>query len=119
MRLALLLGLLAFVNTCQEDNDPDPYITTCLVPGCIDYKIQEIMAEPVRNPRASITFIRTEKAIYFYIPAYCCDFPSVLLDAQCNVVCNPDGGIAARGSGGCPELKEEIERYTYWEDRRQ
>ena len=121
MRLVLFLGLLAFINTCQDDDGAEPIdpITVCPEPSCINYKINEMMSEPLRNPKASVTFIRTKTTLYYYIPAYCCDFPSVLLDHECNVICNPDGGIAARGSGNCPELKDEIERYVIWEDTRQ
>jgi hypothetical protein len=118
MRLALFFGLLAFINTCQEDDavvDPG----NCMPLDCIREKIREIASEPVRNPRASVIVIQTKTTYYYYIPAYCCDFPSTLLDAQCNIICNPDGGIAARGTGDCPELANEIERRVYWEDPRQ
>jgi hypothetical protein len=123
MRLALLFALLAFVNTCQDDDITDPNgengkLITCLPMSCIDEKIRQFISEPVSNPRASITVIETKTTHYFYIPARCCDIPSQLLDAGCNLICNPDGGIAAR-EGSCPEIKDEIRRSIYWEDSRQ
>jgi hypothetical protein len=116
MRLAMLFGLLAVINTCHEkEKDPEPI---CWFESpCIYEKITQIMSEPVRNPKVSVTFIRTQSGYYYLISGYCCDVPSVLLDHDCKVVCHSDGGIATR-SESCPELANEIERYVIWEDKR-
>ena len=108
----LLLGVLMMACVCGEEVSGD---TT---PYCIEQKIAAIEKEPVRSPAASVTMIITRSKTYFYIPPYCCDFYGELYDDECNLVCNPDGGIGGNGNGNCPDYSI-VEERVIWEDKRQ
>lgn len=115
MRLALLLGLLAFVNTCRQE-DPEPEIITCYFP-CIDSKISQLMDEAPKNPRVSITEIHTKNKGAFWLISGHDNVPAVLLNYSCEVVCHPDEGAAAR-TGSCPELTDITLQEVIWKDER-
>lgn len=70
-------------------------------PECLKEVIQELVAEPVRNPPASLWRYEYDGQIVYYIPQYCCDFPSTLLDSDCEFICSPDGGFSGQGDGKC------------------
>lgn len=70
-------------------------------PECLKEVIGEIESEGVRNPPASIWRYEYDGQIVYYIPPYCCDFPSTLLDSDCNFICSPDGGFTGQGDGKC------------------
>ena len=106
----LLIGAVMAACVCWEE----PLDT---VPICIEQKISELESEPVRSPAASVTMIITRSNTYFYIPPHCCDFYGELYDAQCNLVCNPDGGITGSGNGNCPDYTV-LEERVIWEDKR-
>ena len=70
-------------------------------PECLSDVISEIESEPVRNPPASLWRYEYDGQIVYYIPQYCCDFPSTLLDSDCEFICSPDGGFSGQGDGKC------------------
>jgi hypothetical protein len=71
---------------------------------CIKDEIQKIKNEAERNPPGAIyRYTYQQKKVYF-IPQYCCDFFSVLLDENCVRICHPDGGIAGNGDGKCSDF---------------
>jgi hypothetical protein len=107
----LLMGMVASACVCG-DEEPETRI-----PSCMQRKISKIESEPVRNPAASVTMIITTDKTYFYIPPYCCDFYGELYDDQCNLVCNPEGGITGSGNGDCPDYTA-VEEIVIWEDKR-
>ncbi|MBL7873139.1 MAG: hypothetical protein JNM78_16090 [Cyclobacteriaceae bacterium] len=82
-------------------------------------KITELKNEEVRNPPASIWQYSYQGKTVYYIPQFCCDFPSVLLNPDCSVVCSPDGGITGNGDGKCADFfssrKNEV---LIWKDNR-
>lgn len=97
--------------TCVQDLEPNK--------KCIDYVIDQIKSEAVRNPPAKIYESVYKKAKFYYIPPYCCDVYGTLLDEDCNVVCHPDGGLTGKGDGYCPEFVKELNHYElFWEDDR-
>ena len=88
-------------------------------PACIGDLIADMEAEPVRNPPSSITEYVIDGERYFYIPPYCCDAYSELLDDECETVCNPDGGFDGKGSGTCPDLDTATSTRVIWTDDRE
>lgn len=96
---------------------------TCIeefpIPVCIQDLITEIKDEPVRNPPASVWQYLYEGKKVYYIPQFCCDFPSILKDSSCITLCSPDGGLTGSGDGRCSnfftERKEEV---LIWKDTR-
>lgn len=114
MRLALVLGLLAFVNTCQEE--PEPEITVCYFP-CINAKVSQFMEAAPKTPRISVTEFHTKKNGAFWLISAYDNAPAVLLNYNCEVVCYPDGDVAAR-TNSCPELSDITLQEVIWKDKR-
>jgi hypothetical protein len=104
--------LLLWIIACGGDD------TSSDVPACVDDVIAGLEADPVRNPPSSVTEYVIDGERYYYIPPYCCDAFSVLLDDQCDTVCNPDGGESGKGSGKCPDLDAATSTRVIWEDDR-
>ena len=89
------------------------------IPLCINTLIEKIKAEKVRNPPAIIyqTYYKNQEV--FYIPAYCCDVYSELLDQNCNLICHPDGGIIGNGDGRCSDFFNSKQTWKIiWQDER-
>ena len=90
------------------------------LPGCVYEQIAAIEQEPVRNPPARLYRYNYQGKAVYYIPAYCCDAPSVLVDDKCNFLCNPDGGTLGSGDGQCPDFAAQRTGETLiWSDPRE
>lgn len=109
---------IAFVGVVVLSGCADSGTVIPGVPSCVASKADELRSEPLRNPPAEIWEWKTATRTYYYIPPYCCDQFSYLLDEECNVVCSPDGGITGMGSGNCPDLDNGIEKKLVWRDER-
>jgi hypothetical protein len=97
--------------TCLQDLEPDK--------ACIQNVIDKLKSEPTRNPPAKVYEYNYYGNKVYFIPQYCCDFPSVLLDESCNVICYPDGGLSGGGDGYCASFrKERKNEKLVWEDNR-
>ena len=116
IRLALAPVLLLFLFSAQQCNEHPESI-----PDCTQSLIEGLKNEPIRNPPAKIIKYVLDKKAYFYVPPNCCDAYSDLYDADCNLVCHPDGGITGRGDMKCTELASQISKLkgeVVWEDKR-
>ena len=104
---------LIFAFGCKKDDIPKG------TPDCIRKAIDAIKADYVAGPPAKVfSYSYKGKAVY-YIPAKCCDIPSILLDENCKQICSPDGGLAGTGDGKCPDFfKERSKEKLIWEDTR-
>lgn len=100
-------------------------ILTCRNPESdfVQRKISEFKSKPVSNPPASIWRWTYKDAIYYFIPAECCDKFSELYNHEGELICHPDGGYTGRGDNKCPidilsrdtlNLKREL----LWQDER-
>jgi hypothetical protein len=97
-KIIVALCILASFSSCGKVLMPSG------LPECIREEIKKIQSEPIRNPAGSIwQYEYTGKTVYF-IPAYCCDFPSRLLDSNCQLICHPDGGFTGKGDGRCSDF---------------
>jgi hypothetical protein len=106
----IVLGFL-FMGKCDDSNDD-------AIPSCILEKIEAIKSDHVWVPAAEVWKITTtDHKTFYYIPTHCCDFYSELYDPECNLLCNPEGGIAGKGYGICPEYQEQ-EKELIWQDDR-
>src|SRR5258706_8306532 len=86
---------------------------------CVSLKIKQIKQELKRNPPAEIWQYNFDNRIVYYIPPFCCDQYSELLDENCRVICATDGGISGRGDGGCPDfLSKRTNGILIWQDER-
>jgi hypothetical protein len=115
----LWLALLPVVAGCEKEGVWAKEPTTKGSPPCIERKIQEMANAPVANPPARVYSYRYKGQTVYYIPAKCCDIPSLLVDAQCNTICSPDGGLSGQGDGRCPDFfNSRTEETLIWEDPR-
>jgi hypothetical protein len=106
----IVLGFL-FMGKCNDSNEAP-------IPPCILEKIETIKSEHVWSPAAKVWRITTaDHKIFYYIPTHCCDFYSELYDERCNLLCNPDGGLAGKGNGVCPEYQEKETKLIWQDDR--
>jgi hypothetical protein len=89
------------------------------VPQCIRTMVDEAASAPVTNPPSSVIEYEYKESTVYYVPPSCCDVSSTLLDAQCKVICAPDGGFTGAGDGKCPDFFAVAKRQrTIWQDSR-
>lgn len=93
--------LLLITGACTKEDIPSD------TPACIKEKIEQMQKDPVTNPPREVWRYTFNNQTVYYIPPMCCDIPSILYDAQCNVICSPDGGISGSGDGKCPDFFEK------------
>jgi len=108
----LLVFSLLFLH-CERKNN---LVETT---DCLNDKIEEILADGVWNPPAKIYSYKYKEHTVYYVPARCCDFPSILYDENCNIICNPDGGFSGGGDGRCNDFFDlRSDEKLIWEDTR-
>lgn len=109
----LICSLLFFTRQCgKEELAADK-------PECILGKIEEISQQEVWNPPAKVYQYTFRDQTVYFIPQHCCDIPSQLLDANCNIICAPDGGFSGKGDGTCSDFFEQrTDGKLIWEDPR-
>lgn len=110
----LIGGILVFSQQCGREE------MSTGTPDCVREVIADIAKEEPRNPPAKVYSYLYEGKRVFYVPAYCCDFPSKLYDENCNVLCAPDGGFSGSGDGKCPDFFDtRTAEKLVWEDPRE
>lgn len=124
MRLALMATIVAALGACATAADvglpaPRPGQTSVDVPAWVETLIDSLAAEPVANPPLSVTRYVYRGDFVYFVPAHCCDIPSVLFSATGAVVCEPDGGLTGAGDGRCADFADERRSATLvWSDPR-
>lgn len=113
-RYSTILFLMVIISGC-EDND-----IAKGTPDCIKDIIKGLKKESVRNPPAKVYSYTFDSKTVYYIPPYCCDAFSVLMDENCNRICSPDGGLGGGGDGKCGSdfFKTRTDEKLIWEDDR-
>ena len=109
----LIIIMISMLVSCEKlDVLPE-------TPSCIKKKIRQMKRAEVRNPPGSIWQFRYNDQIIYYIPPYCCDIPSELLDDKCNLICKPDGGFTGKGDGQCADFfNKRTNGVLIWQDDR-
>lgn len=115
--ISLLIAVLFFklltLTQCKKTE------LTGSIPSCIQTKISAIKTAPVRNPTGSVWQAEYKGNTVYFIPQYCCDIPSELFDNNCNLICNPDGGITGSGDGKCADFFSARKNVKLiWQDTR-
>ena len=103
-------------------------ITAILLAGCsvinqtgnpawVDQLIKQFENDPVGNPPLSIWRYEYNGQNVYFVPAHCCDIPSVVYDASGTVLCSPDGGITGGGDGRCSDFFDQrTNEQLIWQD---
>ncbi len=113
MKSIVIYGLiLATFGTCRKENKSD-------IPSCVQNRIEQIKKEPRWNPPAEVNeYMYNGKKVYLFT-ADCCDQFISLVDASCNTICAPSGGITGTGDGKCPDFDEKAKHIRLiWKDSR-
>jgi hypothetical protein len=113
--ISIIIAFLISVLSSCEKNGLSKDTSSCIL-----QKISEIKAENVRNPAGSIWQYEYKGRTVYYIPAYCCDMQSELLDENCNLICSPDGGFTGKGDGKCTDFfsTRKNEKLIWQDDRK-
>lgn len=99
--------------TCSKDSGLKD------LPSCVRSKIDSLLKEPQWNPPAEVWRYNYNGQTVYFIPQHCCDLPSVLLDENCHVICNPDGGIAGSADAKCTDfMQKRKDGVLLWKDSR-
>jgi hypothetical protein len=108
------LILLSFVFTnCKHSTSIDEN------PDWIKSLITKYQNEHVGNPPQSIWRYDYKGQIVYFVPQQCCDQPSILYDANGNVICAPDGGFSGQGDGRCTDFFQlRKNEKLIWQDSR-
>ena len=109
--LSVLLSLTAS-KSCKDGKDQT-------LPSCIQQMIEEYQSKPSQNPPASIYEYDYNGQKVYYVTAPCCDQLNKLYDANCNIICHPDGGFSGKGDGKCPDFNSaKANEKLIWKDER-
>lgn len=113
MKIYILAFTLLFLLSCSDKEIEKD------TPECIKKIIEDIKKQDSAGSPDKIYRYRYEGRTVYYIPPLCCDFPSRLLDEDCNLICNPDGGFSGAGDGRCPDFfKKAKDEKVIWDDDR-
>ncbi|MDQ3279363.1 MAG: hypothetical protein M3Q06_13625 [Bacteroidota bacterium] len=105
-----LLTVLA--QTCSKKSDSN-------IPSCIQARIDAIRQQPKWNPPASVTEYRYQGRTVYLFSSNCCDQYNEVVDAACNYICAPSGGMTGKGDRKCADFNEKAEKIkVVWQDER-
>jgi len=114
-QITILITFFSFflISSCEKLDVPSE------TPTCIKRKIRQFKSRKVRNPPASVWKYEYNGQSVYYIPPYCCDAQSELYDADCNLICHPDGGYSGGGDEKCTDFfgKRTNEQLIWKDDR--
>jgi hypothetical protein len=106
------VALISLVQNCQRQR-----VST--IPPCIQDKINQIKAQQKWNPPAQVyEYNYNNKTVYLF-SSDCCDQYNSLIDADCNYICAPSGGITGSGDMKCTDFNENAKQVKLvWKDER-
>ena len=88
-------------------------------PACVSAKIQELQTNSVTNPPSQVWQYTYRGQLVYYIPPVCCDGYGTLYDANCQIICYPDGGLTGQGDGKCADFfAARTNEKLLWKDNR-
>ena len=98
---------------CGDGSIPDD------APAWLQQVIRQLDGEPVSNPPSSVTRYGYNGQTVYFIPQKCCDFFSILYDADGMIIGHPDGGITGYGDGRAADFFDvRQDPALVWQDAR-
>src|SRR5262245_34203861 len=94
MKYLIIILVICLALSCRKNSE---------IPPCINAKIEFLKTQPPGHPSYSVYQYDYRGQKVYYFPPQCCDQFSDLYDAQCNLICHPDGGILG-GDGNCTDF---------------
>jgi hypothetical protein len=118
-QLVLVMLAVAFAACGAAAPGSGPASHQTPVPAAVTALIHELETQPVANPPAYLASYDYAGQVVYYVPPRCCDIFGNLYDAAGQVICHPDGGLAGRGDGRCPDfLSQRTNEIILWRDPR-
>jgi hypothetical protein len=109
--MAIIIMLIILAGCSQSTQTGNP--------GWVDQLIKKIESAPVGNPPLSVWRYEYNGQVVYFVPAHCCDIPSVVYDLDGNILCSPDGGIKGGGDGRCDDFfSQRTNEQLVWKDPR-
>ncbi len=106
-------------NTSTSNNSTTSTTPDATIPACIQQKIDSIKKEEKWNPPAQVEEYEYVGRKVYLVSAPCCDFYTAAIDANCNYVCAPSGGITGKGDRKCIDFTEKARFIrAIWKDER-
>jgi hypothetical protein len=112
--------LVAFIGltACASAPSGGPAAQSPL-PAAVTTLIHELEGQPPAIPPAYVASYDYRGQVVYYVPPRCCDIFSDLYDATGQLICHPDGGLAGKGDGGCPDfVSQRTNESILWRDPR-
>ncbi len=110
--LVAIVGIAILLVGCSQANQSTN-------PKWVDQLIKQFEHDPVGNPPLSVWKYDYNGQTVYFVPAHCCDIPSVVYDAGGTVLCSPDGGIKGGGDGKCDDFfTQRSNEQLIWNDSR-
>lgn len=89
------------------------------IPVAVVALIHDLETRPVANRPAYVASYNFRGQVVYYVPPRCCDMFGDLYDAEGQLICHPDGGLAGNGDGRCPGFaSERTNERIIWRDMR-
>jgi hypothetical protein len=112
MKKIFLMLLLPVFLSCDKECITD-------LPPCINEWIEAVEKDDSWTTPAEVNeYLFNGKKVYL-LTASCCDQYNILIDADCNYICSPSGGITGKGDGKCADFFAEAEHVRLiWKDSR-
>jgi hypothetical protein len=113
--------LVAFIalTACVAAAPSDGPAAQSPLPAVVTALIHDLEGQPPANPPGYVASYDYRGEVVYYVPPRCCDIFSDLYDATGQIICHPDGGLAGKGDGGCPDfLSQRTNEKILWRDTR-
>jgi hypothetical protein len=115
----LILVIAAAMLTACGALSPSGSPASSPLPVAVTRLIQELEAQPPANPPAFVASYEYQGQVVYYVPPRCCDIFGDLYDAGGQIICHPDGGLAGKGDGRCPDFSSRrTNERIIWRDLR-
>lgn len=105
---AVILLSLASCKKNVTAKSPDTaegcWLVDTTIPPCITNMIATLQQQPPQNGPAEIYEYYYNSQRVFHVSSDCCDQYNYLYDANCKLLCAPNGGISGAGDGQCPDF---------------
>lgn len=112
----VLLSLFFLVSAAQQKCNKSSIAD---IPSCVQAKITRIQQQPTWNPPATVTEYHYNGKRVFLFSSDCCDQYNEVVDAECNYICAPSGGLTGKGDRKCTDFTEKSELVkVVWKDER-
>ncbi|MFT3682708.1 MAG: hypothetical protein QM791_20795 [Ferruginibacter sp.] len=117
--LVLFACSLSACNKQIKDSATEKHTPPAETPACILKMIEELKNKPKQNPPAVVYEFTYKDQKVYYITSDCCDQYNFLYDANCNILCAPDGGITGGGDHRCIDFNTtKKDEKLVWKDER-